>query len=93
MPTLRAATFLSGRKSVFSNGERHRSPLDRAKRSTPPRIVATAGLLGGVRRGSKTARLAGREYCSLASQIRDSRAFAGGDLAGTVMFPICLPGK
>jgi hypothetical protein len=23
MPTLRAATFLTGRKSVFSNGERH----------------------------------------------------------------------
>ena len=30
MPTLRAATFLTGRKSVFSNGERQALPQPQA---------------------------------------------------------------
>ena len=44
MPTLRAATFLTGRKSVFSNGERHFDSIatvtGKAKRRSAPAVRA-----------------------------------------------------
>jgi hypothetical protein len=53
MPTLRAATFLTGRKSVFSNGARHFDSIATVAGKSPrphpgdtARMAMTVGLQG-----------------------------------------------